>query len=269
MSHHEFEHVDDPEVLKPEETEQLIKLWAQRQAESGRTSIHPNVQDMAEALGATPESVRTMLGDIRSPTEEPQRVVKSERRARIVLLSIIPLILTFGAVILYLDAQNNARHYHYPASDLGPPSTTAAMPSVNRQLELPKGMTATLDGATILGSGASLSLGSQEEWESVVSDALIAKTAIYFPVNGTLDYDAGGQVTRAVDALRHNEWSNLFKWADASIQYGGHSVGRKVPIQTIESKQLNEYILVEQQRRYRLLANELYMKLVLAKQVGR
>lgn len=270
MSQNEFENQHEPDVVQPDEAEKLIKLWAQRQAEAGQKTANPNVDDFAEALGTTPETVRGLLGEVRTErTPEPQ-VVGTERKARYILVALLPLLALFFLLPFFMARSSPSVA---PVAEVGPNvAATSDMPAIAEATapvadavyvpassRLPAGLTIEVDGIKISGDDDSAFTWGQDRWETNVTQSLIAKIDKYFPPSTETFQEIEQIRVLSSEAIRHSTGQTvLTRWIAIKCQLGGETFTASAPILLNEDGVIGPLVREEQTRRLRKFANQLF-----------
>jgi hypothetical protein len=140
------------ERLTPEEAEEVLNLYSERQREAEKLSTMTSVVDVAEALQVPPENVQTLLAEVRARKADEAHLkalndaVSAKQRLRVVsfvvalalamVAALLMLVLVQGpeeskpAPVIIQRAPKAVEQETRPADAQTPTAAPAAVPSV-------------------------------------------------------------------------------------------------------------------------------------------
>ena len=234
--------------MTPQEAEQLVELWAQRQQQVETARAMPSINDLADVLNAPPDELAALLAQVRGakPVVKPKNNLLWLRRLGI--SAGILMLLGAAATAGFIAGEEANRSYPVAAYPYSSPVNTNATP--------PGEYVVTFDGYAIPGSGP---VPSELSQLSEKLEMAMMRAANEMGPNELTQY-AQPTVSTEVFLRRLSTDQVLDGWLvfrDASIKGPNGEVKAKMPTLLANSPEWIQLVREEQARRIKRLVSQI------------
>lgn len=243
----------ESDTLTPTETEAVLQMWAVRHGSPNAGGAAPRLQDLAEAIGATPSEVGAILAEVRSNPRMAKRARRKFGTLRLLAYA------GFG-VVLWGVALGGAYFLGMEHGRIRPVFVGRPVSAFGSNVgsNLPKAVSAEFRGYTIRGSlSGSTTVGTVEEEMFFALSKVVSEQAP--PVNVSVPFGPN-DLPILNNALQKEVvgtgMENVFRYEQITVKSGGQTAKVLVPVSLTSSPLANDAIAREQQRRMRVAANK-------------
>lgn len=270
--------------MSPEETEAVLELWARRQSETDALRARTSVNDLAEAIAASPSDIESMLKEVRATRHLPP-VTPNETKRRIrnrwLMAGAVAFwlaFLAFGVVMAYKAGLKNGRNHSTPwvsapeapvdfaipptpaiagngtaAVEVAADAGTTTLGNAQVEKDIPKGVSATFREYQIDGEG-----NGQELTEDSIKAGLARMLNLMVkPVNVQDSATYPGEMI--IEALQKEDATRVaraIKFEPFKIVGQSSQFTLQMPYSLTSDYRITAYVKAEQDRKLQILANQ-------------